>query len=512
MKKPMIRSRRLRYGSMTVALTVTLIAALVLLNVIFSMLAGRYGWYADMTGNHLYTVSDEAHEQIKAAIDRAEAAGGNVRAEIVFAEDYNQYEKGEVGHYIRETAKELAETYPDVFSIDWIDCYLDKSLAEDYGMRNAKSIVLRVTRADGSTDSVVFYQQNFFTFEDGNTTTPTGYDGERVFATSFATLLETNRPKVYYTFNHDETLYDYSLFNLLSDAGYAFAELDLYRTPVPEDCDLLITFNPNTDFIIADGVSEKSEITHLEDYLARGGNYMVFMSANTPVLPNFESFLAEWGITVGRGYDAATDKSYNCMIKDPTTALTSDGFTFIADAVATGKGAELTAPLTDREYIPPVVFRDATALLAAEGYAASGEGSYQSGNRTRTDVFVAGSEATAHAAGRQLELSADALPLLTLTEDKTTGASVMVCGSVEFGTEDYLQSAVFGNTDSLLCVLREMGRENVMIGLHYKPFSSSNITSITTRQTTAWTVGLAVPPFVLILGTALIILVRRKYS
>ena len=59
MKHPMIRSRRVRYGSMTVYLTVTLIAALVLFNVIFYALAGYYGWYVDMTPEKVYSIRNK---------------------------------------------------------------------------------------------------------------------------------------------------------------------------------------------------------------------------------------------------------------------------------------------------------------------------------------------------------------------------------------------------------------------------------------------------------------------
>ena len=83
----MIRSRRMRYGSMTVSLTITLIAALVLLNVIFTALAGYYSWYIDMTADKLYSVSDLCHELLSDAFDKAGADGEPVKAEIIFCED-----------------------------------------------------------------------------------------------------------------------------------------------------------------------------------------------------------------------------------------------------------------------------------------------------------------------------------------------------------------------------------------------------------------------------------------
>ena len=63
MKKNLIHSRKFRHGSVSVALTVLIIAAVVIVNVIASVLAARYSWmYIDMTSEQLYTLSDEAIE------------------------------------------------------------------------------------------------------------------------------------------------------------------------------------------------------------------------------------------------------------------------------------------------------------------------------------------------------------------------------------------------------------------------------------------------------------------
>ena len=104
------------------------------------------------------------------------------------------------------------------------------------------------------------------------------------------------------------------------------------------------------------------------------------------------------------------------------------------------------------------------------------------------------------------------LSLMTLSTDSATGAQVMVCGSTEFALESYLESAVFGNNDVLLSVMRHMGKEDVLIGLRYKPFSSTKISSITTSQMLRWTLGLSLTPAVIVLAVSTFVLVRRKYS
>lgn len=514
MKHPMMHSRRVRYGGMTVSLTATLIAALVLLNIIFSTLAHHRGWYIDMTPDKLYSVSDLCHELLEDSFEEAEEEG-EVKAEIIFAQNYNTYEVGSVGRYIVDTAKELAQSYPDIITLDWFDCWLDKSLAEELGVRNSNSVVLRVTRGDGSVDSRVFFQQEFFTFAQGNTTDPIGYDGERVFATTLSSLLGGDRPMVCFTVNHDEAFYDQTLVYLLRDAGYNVMLTDLYYEDIPEECELLVMYNPNADVIVADGISDRSELDKLEAYLESGRDMMVYLSANTPEMANLEGFLAEWGFAVSRDYDELTEKSYNCMVKDATAALTSDGFTILGEYAAQGQGAAITTKMTDRAFVPRVVFRDATALALPEGYAAAGESTYQSGDKTRSDIFYASESAVAWANGKQVAVSglSDArLPLYSITTDASSGASVIVCGSAEFAAEDYLQSAVFGNSDAVLCALEALGKEGLMIGLHYKPFASSVISSITTSEMLSWTLSLTLIPALLTLGAAIVVLVRRKYS
>ncbi len=508
MKHPMIRSRRMRYGSMTVYLTVALIAALVLFNAIFSALARYYTWYIDMTPDQLYSITDACRDQLQDAIDKAEEeTGAPVKATIYFCEDYSKYEKGSVGYYIYNTAAQLKELYPDNVEVDWFDCWVEKKRAEELGVRASTNVVL-VIEGGGKR---VFNQKEFFVFEGSNTTAPVGYDGERVFATTLASLIGKDRPLAMFTTNHEELFFDDTLMLALRDAGYDINWIDLYYADIPEECELLITYNPNNDFIVSDGISETDEINKLNDFMARGGNMMVFMSASSPELPSFEKFLGEWGVSIGRTYDKETGHPFNAMVKDTSVSLTADGFTIYGDYVKTGKGAEITKDLQSSSYVPHVVFSDATVLLAPESFAKQDEATYKNGSRTRSDIFVGSSKAEPWACGAKLEGYSD-LPLMTITQDSSTGGQVLVCSSIQFAGEKYLQSAVFGNFDALLSISREMGLEQVIYGLRYKPFASNKISSITTSQMLNWTLWLSITPAVVIAAAATFVLVRRKHS
>ena len=68
-----MRSRRFRYGSMSVLITALVIAAVVLFNVIFSALASKYLWYIDLTREGIYTLSDNCIDLIEDTFRKVDA-------------------------------------------------------------------------------------------------------------------------------------------------------------------------------------------------------------------------------------------------------------------------------------------------------------------------------------------------------------------------------------------------------------------------------------------------------
>ena len=103
--------------------------------------------------------------------------------------------------------------------------------------------------------------------------------------------------------------------------------------------------------------------------------------------------------------------------------------------------------------------------------------------------------------------------LFALTEQKTEGAAssyVGVCSSVEMLSEQFLQSAVYGNTDTMLQIFETIGANDTPMGLKIKPLASSKISIVTTTQMWQWTLILAITPAVVAAVAATVILVKRK--
>ena len=55
MKNSIFKSKKFKYGGSAAALTVIVIALVLILNVVFTSLANTNGWYTDLTGASIYS-------------------------------------------------------------------------------------------------------------------------------------------------------------------------------------------------------------------------------------------------------------------------------------------------------------------------------------------------------------------------------------------------------------------------------------------------------------------------
>ena len=506
MKKRIIRSRRARYGGMTVLLTVLLITVVVMTNVLFSTLANRYSWYADLLKAQEYTLSEDCYTLLGSAL-----AGKEADIEIIFCDTEENLLSEVTTSYVYQNAKDLEERFAGQIKVSAHDIWLNPSSVKRFSQVKDLSTGEMVETTLSSDNVIVshgsFYRvydlMEFYAFAEGDTSQVWAYKGERKLASGILRALEPNGAVVGITNNHGEILSDYELLYLLDDAGYSILHFNLYSEPIPENCELIVSYNPNSDLTVADGSSDTSEVEKLNAFLAEPGHsYLVFLGNATPTLPNLESFLASWGMETM--YSEQNGRSYRYTVQDAKESLTSDGCT-VYGQISSGAGSELISELNGR-----TVFKNATALRAANGYVSNGDGSYTKGDRTMYGVFTPGESALSWANGKPVDDAATIL--FALTEQKTAGASsyVGVCSSVEMLSEAFLQSAVYGNTDTMLQIFETVGKNQTPMGLKIKPLASSKISTVTTAEMWKWTLILSITPAVVATVAAVVILVKRK--
>ena len=464
----------------------------------------------------------------------------NVKVKIIFCDLRDNLEANETQNMVLNTALDLQEKFPEYISVEYIDIWNNYTAVQKYKTTSYSTISSTNVIVESGSEFRIISLRNFYSFNTSADETPWGYNGEKVMVSAILAVSQAESPIACVTINHTETFTDYQLFYTLETAGYKVETIDLAYQEIPDDCRLVVIYNPQEDFMQADGISEISEIEKLDRYLnGLSCSMMVFVNANTPKLPNLEEYLEEWGVTINR-YTNNLGETYNYTVKeDASVALSTDGYTFQGTYVTKGLGASLTSTLLENAYPPTVVFKNATSLgyspLYTQSYYINYDdpedetdeywlGSYYSNGNERSvyDVFTTTDNAIAMANGsavKTLSTEYKFQRLVTLTREtrmidneNADYAHVMVCASTDFATEKLLGSAVYGNQDVILSAARGMGKEFVAVDLKIKPFASTEISEMTTQSKTAYTTVLATVPTVIVIGLGVFVLVRRKYS
>ena len=509
-------SRRFRYGSLSVILTICVIAVVVITNVIFQTLATRYSWYIDMTSSGTFTLTDDCRDYVAdniiPLIDADNANKGELtedqKIKIIFCNDKQAWEEELVQQYLLNTAIELREQFPDHIQIEFINIWNHPSLVKNYNVFADTNVVIEY-----NGQHRLFALNDFYVFNSADSETPIAYNGEKTLATGFMYVSQRELPKAYMTVNHGETFTDYSFTRLITDAGYKLELLDLMNYDIPEDCKLLITYKPIKDFAVSDGISVKDEIVKLDAYMENGGAYMVFVNSDTFVagsFVNFETFLERWGVDFMHSEVAGIEHCYT--VKDTSQSLSVDGYTVLGNYATNKQGANIAQAAG----YSPVVFSRATCISPAEGFAANGDGTFTKNGCTLSPILTSSESAEAWAGGAAVANATAENPfiMMTLSEKQCAGGTgyILTCTSTTFAEEDALNSPVYGNGNVLLASIETIGNDRIPTTLTSKPFADSTIDTITVAQKTYITVLLATVPALIAFGTGLIILIRRKHA
>ena len=562
--------RKFRYASTSAALTALIIAAIIVFNIIFSALGSKFLWYVDLTPELVFTLTDECFDLIENGDDTFENSSSPIEMVDKFREENKAYnaenglKKGDAGYrdeelmiriifcdeidaieaeYFRKlvynTALELEVEFPEYIEVVNYNVVRNPSAVSLYKKTANDYIPPSSVIVTCGSEYRIFDIRSFYTFESTSSDTPWAYNAEKKFAAGILAVTRAESPIACVVNNHGESLPSTAFVSSLEDAGYEVEYLNLAKEEIPTNCRLLVVCNPQSDFMVADGISPVDEIEKLDKFLDATNSLMVFMSPESPVLSNLEEYLEEWGIIFDRYTDNVTGITYPKLISDSSNAAVGDvsGYTIFSEYVTEGMGATITDNMRDVQVPPPVVFKNAMPITVSPLYELTrnenGEDATKSYNyasyyvdgvrRSIFDVFTTSSEAVAYANGSIVSRATENEPLKLMTvsvEERETQESnystvnessyVIACASTEFLSHTLLDASSYGNNDVLLSACRAIGQEPVPVGLDPKPFADSTIDTITSKAATTYTVVLTIIPAVIALVVGIVIITRRK--
>lgn len=473
---------------------------------VISTLGNLFGLIYHYTGSYDYSLSGSTDELFKEAID------GDKKVTIYFCMNDTELEAHSTGSEVYTTAKYFAERYPNFIEIKHINIItrededgnlfpLSKYETDVYGNKTPifKTSVIFECGDNYRVVTDTYTSAGFapfFTLD--SSMQDTSYNGEEVIASmvSWVTTDKEDLKHAYFTKHHGE-IGDIAFYNLLSCAGYYIDEIDLRKSEVPEDADLLVISNPSSDFEMSRDGSIPTEIDRLRSYIKRGGNIYVALDPYVKKLTVLEGFLADFGIefSTTKTESGATVRN---MIKDSSNAITLDGFTLVSD-YASSPLAKSISKKVSKYRDGGVVVREVSALKLDS-------------SKNAYPLLVSSSSSVLEAGGKTVSDSGSYN--IAAYSEKTTGtgktARVFVIPSVYLAVSDSLIAREYSNKDFTYALLDEFfGAENMPYGCKAVVYDTQTLENLTMGTAKLYTaIILLIPVSIGVVGT--VRLVRRK--
>ncbi|MBE6583918.1 MAG: hypothetical protein E7649_02895 [Ruminococcaceae bacterium] len=549
-------------------ITAVVVLAVILLNIAVALLSDSFMWYVDTTSPRyksaqttVYSLSQECKSLIerdaipgieKVNAERAQRGEAAIKLKIIFCADKDKVEANELMRYVSFTARSLAKEFSHAIETEYINIAQNPSAVQKYKTNSAVTIYDTNVIVEFGTEYLVQNISSFY-YQDSGATNPWAYNGEQRLSAMIISLTQAESPICAITNNHGEELFDNegkvkekytSFLRLIEGAGYDVVFMDLEKDEIPENCRMMITFAPTSDFKAYGDLGENnvSEIEKLDKYLDESNAFFYICDRNTPYLASLEEYLEEWGVTVSRVEDAAKTLE-NYAVKDLTNCTDAGaGNIMLGNYATAGTGASITKDMRSSMFLPKVLFSNATALTPSDSYwrtvkqanETTGEEEciyysyYRNGiSRGMFDVFSTHSTAVAQIGGENYEVATEqrTFKLMTVTMEErliqesnynsiNKASYVIALSSTDFVSNDILDSAAYGNTDVLLATLRNAGGEAMPARVELKPFYIYNISDKTVLATAGvkeWTLCLSLIPLAIVSIVGVVITVRRKY-
>lgn len=297
MKKNIFSSRRFKHGSLATAMTVGLVAAVVLVNVIVGLLVERFPLNIDLTDNQIFELSDESIDYLK-GIDQ------NITINVLATEaDFS----GTNAYYnqANEVIKKY-EKYGQNIKVEYVDIYTNPDFVASYP-KESLSYGEIVVDCGGRYQVLTAYDL-FNTQTDSSTGRTSIKSSNAEQAMTSAIMFVTDADPITVTvltgYGSTGTADIDDLTSVLNSNGYLITETNLMTEEIADDVSIAILAAPTADL-------SEAEAQKLAAFLENDGDFgrmlYYFADAAQPDLPILESLLEEWGIGVDDGYLAETD-------------------------------------------------------------------------------------------------------------------------------------------------------------------------------------------------------------
>ena len=502
--------RQLKHGMMATVLTLVFVAAVVLVNVIATVIFERYPLTLDLTKEKKYSISDQSEEYVK-SIDTDVTV-------TVFSTEDNFLALSDYTRQAVEVLKKFRQ-YNDRISYRFVDIDSNPDIVKDYGTDTVSSYEImfetnptadvkrtrKVTLIDllSFKDELLTNLNNYGMTLDtlvsqmGSPLTFLQYYGvyveasraDEAFTSALMAVTDPNPVTAVFVTGRKEAEKLEYLQSLLEANGYQVKTIDITKEEIPAETNLVVVPAPTVDYL-------PEEVKKLSDYLdndGKMGKQMLYAgSIRQAETPNIDEFMEEWGIKVGTG--VICEQSGDNYYRFPYYTITTD--------VSTNFTQDLNADpvLLNCMSRPITLLFDERNNNGTEAYVKSTPNAYAADMKTGEQLNK----------GQQIYTAVASKAVFSSEDGKGTYSNIIVYGSVETLADSYLSFTQFSNREYVLSLINGVTHKT-STGITIEPkVIEGNVFDLTDGQRSGlqWTFTLIIPAVVLVIGG--IIWLRRK--
>ncbi len=323
-------TRKFKKGGYTAILSVIVIAAVVILNLIVGRLPEKFRQW-DMSSSQIYTLGGTTKDLVS-ALDKdvtiyliADPASVDKRI-TSFLTRYENLS----GHIKVVTVDSVL--HPD---------QVKKLKAQDNTLLVSCDSTDR-TETIALTDIIKMDEMSYYYGQSKETE----FDGEGKITGAISHVINDVQKTVYVTEGHGEAVLGAMASDMLKKSNLTVNSLNILTGgSIPEDCQLLLINAPASDL-----ANDEKEM--ISDYLNKGGKLMIFAGYSEKDRPNLNALMNDYGLNLEKGLAADTKKFYqnNPYYIFPTIQAGSE----VTNGID-GKSTALvlqSAALTQKEKLP----------------------------------------------------------------------------------------------------------------------------------------------------------------
>ena len=289
------KNKKLKYGGLSILFTVIFIVAVVLVNVIITLLGDRFMPAADLTDSGLYSIEQSTVDYLKTVTDEVTITVTSEESAFTGGSSY-YYQTNEILKKIAAANSNITLQYVDVVSNPGFIANYKETITSNEIMVESKA-TKRVKILTYEDFLSITYNEQYLNYYGVKQPQKVEANAEQAVVSAIMNVTDTDPVKVAVLTGYGETE-NTVLQNLLKTNSYVIESVNITLTDkISEDYDFVFMFGPDKDYSVAD-------INKLDTWLDNSGKFgknLVYV--NNPKLgdsPNLDGLLDQWGLKVER--------------------------------------------------------------------------------------------------------------------------------------------------------------------------------------------------------------------